>query len=98
MWPILLTGDAKRKTGVHEEKRNQLGAIHLGGRQGTLTDSEKSKTDMLGGCRRSSWGTAIYTKNGTQAGDGEHLANRAVSSVSQSKTKQKSPLDLGMLN
>lgn len=49
MWPILLTGDAKRKTGVHEEKRNQLGAIHLGGRQGTLTDSEKSKADMLGG-------------------------------------------------
>lgn len=49
MWPILLTGDAKRKTGVHEEERNRLGAIHLRGRQGTFTDSEKSKADMLGG-------------------------------------------------
>lgn len=49
MWPVLLTDDAKRTTGVHEEERNRLGAIHLQGRQETLTDSEKSKADMLGG-------------------------------------------------
>lgn len=85
MCPVLLTDDAKRKTGVHEEERNRLGAIHLQGRQETLTDSEKSKADMLGGAEGQIGGAAVYTKNGTQSGDGEGLANRAVLSVSQSK-------------
>lgn len=39
--------------------------------------------------------TAVYTKNGTQAGDGERLAKRAVLSVSQSKPNKKIPTTFG---
>lgn len=70
---------------MHEEERNRLRAIHLPGRQGTLTDSEKSQLDMLRDCGGSSFETAVYTKSGTQARDGELLASQVFHSQKQTK-------------